>query len=227
MKNPFAADLTTVESIERAQDATAPPKHWTIDDASAQWAITTVRKYGLARRISQWKSDDVEMLGRHAGGASTRFSDEALLVVMLLAARHQKPMLATIFAEGLFHGLSATVREELDLPESATDELGRLAEERNVRTRLHRIIDVMDPTPAPTYKRLTPDELEQKRPHLPMTARRHAGNDYSRSQICCSKSHIVRCHVRSDGSGRGPLPSTRLRSSRLLKVPNDRRTRHR
>lgn len=164
MNRRFHVELAVQEAVDKARRSKAPDNVWVISEESARWAIQTVRRHKLAERIADWQEQDRKARRKHAGGAPVTFSDEALLVIMVLAARPQKPMHGTVFAHGLFRGLPESVRDELGIPEGAalTDELGREAEEQAVRRRLHRIIEAMDPWPLQTYRRLTPSQLQER-----------------------------------------------------------------
>src|SRR5271166_236531 len=69
---------------------------------------------------------------------------------------HGQPMLATTFTDVLFRQISPTMRHALGVPKppERLDRRGWDAVYRNVRTRFHRLMDLMDPSPTPKNRRL-------------------------------------------------------------------------
>ncbi len=78
---------------------------------------------------------------------------------MLLCPGTDHPVLATAMTDVLFRRISATMREELGVPSppGQLDLRAQHAVYRNVRTRLHALLELMDPSPTPKNRRLDPD----------------------------------------------------------------------
>jgi hypothetical protein len=96
------------------------------------------------------------------GGAPETFPLRAVLVAIVLVARETVlPMLATAMRDVLFKHISPAMRRELGVPDppEAGDVKGWDARYRNVRTRLHGMLEVMDPSPYPKNRRLGPEEF--------------------------------------------------------------------
>ena len=83
----------------------------------------------------------------------------ALLVAMVLCATSNEPLLVTSFRDVLFRRISPAMRTALGVPSppAPLDARGWYAVYRNLRTRLHNLLDLMDPSPAPKNRRLAND----------------------------------------------------------------------
>jgi len=135
---------------------------WEFADDAVRVAIEVVGRSGVVPQLCAWRSAERERLGRHPGGAPERFSSEALFVAMTLAALHHRPMLATTFRDILFRHITPTMRARLGVPEPppVDDRRAWEALHRCVRTRLHGLLDAVDPSVLPKNRRLAPDELD-------------------------------------------------------------------
>ena len=111
--------------------------------------------------LVRWRAEERERLARHAGGAPERFPANAVWVAMVLAAVHERPMLATTFRDILFRHISPAMRDRLGVPDPP--ELEDLnaweALHRCIRTRFWGLIQAIDPSPLPKNRRLTPAEF--------------------------------------------------------------------
>ena len=80
---------------------------------------------------------------------------------MALCAVTDRPLLASSFTEVMFRSISPAMRHALSVPQppKVSDLKGWDAVYRNVRTRLHRLLGLMDPSPTPKNRRLAPDRF--------------------------------------------------------------------
>jgi len=138
--------------------AAVPTGSWRFDDAAVEFAIRKLTEMGLVEQVAEWRAQERERLGRHAGGAPTRVPDEAILVAMLLAAIHERPLLATTVCHILFRHISPTMRARLGVedPPADGDLRGWEALHRCVLNRIHAHLEPMDPSPLPKNRRLAP-----------------------------------------------------------------------
>ena len=85
----------------------------------------------------------------------------ALLVAMVLCATTNEPLLITSFRDVLFRRIGPAMRTELGipLPPGALDARGWEAVYRNLRTRFHGLVDLMDPSPSPKNRRMANDQF--------------------------------------------------------------------
>ena len=86
----------------------------------------------------------VAVIGRRAGVDQSR----ALLLAMVLCGVTDQPMLATAFRNVLFRQISPAMRHALGVPSppGPGDHNGWDNVYRNVRTRLHALLELMDPS---------------------------------------------------------------------------------
>jgi len=84
----------------------------------------------------------------------------ALLVAMVLCAMTDTALLATCFTDVLFRRISPAMRHHLGVPAppDPLDPADRWGY-RNVRTRLHRLLGLVDPSPLPKNRRLAHDRF--------------------------------------------------------------------
>ena len=124
---------------------------WAFDDDAVRFAIGVLDDMDIMVSLRQWRVEERERLGRHAGGAPERFPAHALMVAMILAAVHHHPMHLRTFRDILFRHISPAMRAQLGVPDppDPDDRLGWEALERCVRTRFHGLLDVIDPSPLP------------------------------------------------------------------------------
>ncbi len=80
---------------------------------------------------------------------------------MLCCAITNRPLLARCFCDVLFRKISPAMRSELGVPTppGQLDFHGWDAVYRNVRTRLHGLLELMDPSPTPKNRRLSHDRF--------------------------------------------------------------------
>lgn len=125
---------------------------------SVLFALEISKRTGVLPEVRRWRDEERERLGRHAGGAPTRFPPEALWVAMILAALHDRPMHATTFSNIMFTRISPAMRERLGVPDppASTARRAWLALDRCVRTRFHALLEAIDPSPLPKNYRLGP-----------------------------------------------------------------------
>jgi hypothetical protein len=135
-------------SPETTRDEARP-----IPDHAVRRAMQLIDTSGLLKRIDGWRADE----RRGKGGRPETFPIRALLVAMLLCAMQGEPLLATCFTDVLFRRISPSMREVLGVPDSpeAHDHHGWRAVYRNVRTRLHGLLRLIDPSATPKNRRFT------------------------------------------------------------------------
>lgn len=73
-----------------------------VDDALVRDTARRLDQSGVPERVAQWAAADAA----GAGGRPELFPKRALLVVMFVCARLEKPMLATVWLDLMCHGLS-------------------------------------------------------------------------------------------------------------------------
>ena len=108
--------------------------------------------------IAGWKEEN----RRGPTGRPETFPVRAVLVAMALAADSRQSMLVTTFCRVMFHQISPAMRSELEIPDRPAQGDKRAWDDiyRNVRYRTHRLLDLVDPSPYPKNRRLTPDEFD-------------------------------------------------------------------
>jgi len=124
---------------------------WAFDDDAVRFAIGVLDDMDIMVSLRQWRVEERERLGRHAGGAPERFPTDALMVAMILAAVHHRPLHLRTFRDILFRHISPAMRAQLGVPNppDPDDRLGWEALERCVRTRFHGLLEAIDPSPLP------------------------------------------------------------------------------
>lgn len=128
-----------------------------IGDDRVQWAIRFIDRSGLTEQVAIWKAED----SRGPGGRPETFPMRALLVAMVLCATTNEPLLVTSFRDVLFSRISPAMRTSLGVPSppGALDARGWEAVYRNLRTRFHGLLDLMDPSPLPKNRRMANDQF--------------------------------------------------------------------
>ena len=137
-----------------------PPTHLAIPDATVRWSQQLLREAGLVEMIELWRREDQ----RAPGGRPRAFTVEPVLVAMVLAARLNQPLQASTLTSILFRQISDSARAGLDVPGAPadTDEVGWHAVYERVRSRLHSILDTVDPSTLPKNRRLPPEEFSER-----------------------------------------------------------------
>jgi hypothetical protein len=122
-----------------------------LDDDIVWRAISLIDDSPLVETITAWKREE----RKGPGGRPETFPVRALLVAMLICAVTNQPMLATRFSDIMFRQVSPTMRHALGVPKppGPLDRKGWDDVYRNVRTRLHGLMTLMDPSPAPKNRR--------------------------------------------------------------------------
>jgi hypothetical protein len=116
---------------------------------------------GVLDPLQRWRDEERNRLARHPGGAPERFPAEPVWVAMVLAALHERPMLATTFRDILFLHISPAMRIRLGVPDppDLADVKAWDALHRCIRTRFWGLVRAIDPSPLPKNRRLTPDQF--------------------------------------------------------------------
>ena len=146
-----------------AVSVTIPSPRFTVpagrlEDGLVWQAMGLIDRSELLATIELWERE--ERAG--PGGRPKTFPVRALLVAMLVCAVTDQPMLATRFRDVLFRQISPTMRHALGVPKplDANDHRGWDRCYHNVRTRFHGLLELMDPSPAPKNRRLTPETFD-------------------------------------------------------------------
>ncbi len=123
-----------------------------LDDGLVFEAMAVIDKSPLMATIDAWRETDCG----GPGGRPQTFPIRALLVAMVICGVTDQPMLATAFRDVLFRQVSPTIRNVLGVPTPPEpgDHTGWNNTYRNVRTRLHALLDLMDPSPFPKNRRI-------------------------------------------------------------------------
>lgn len=129
-----------------------------IADAMVQKAAQLVVLMAVLERIQAWRDEQK----RGPGGRPETFPMKALLVAMVLCVATSQPLLVTSMTDVLFFQISPAMRGLLGVPDppGPLDLRGRAACYRNVRTRLHTLLDLVDPSVLPKNRRLEPAAFE-------------------------------------------------------------------
>lgn len=162
--NPIAAGAVpaAADAVDRALARSLPPRALAIDDDTVRRSIAVIETTGLVAEHDRWKAAERARRQRGPGGRPSTFSVEALLVAIELAAALGEPLLCTNFRDILFRRISPQMRQQLAVPEppDPDDTTAWEALYRNVRTRLHGFLELIDPSPRPKNHRLDPDDFE-------------------------------------------------------------------
>ena len=128
-----------------------------LEDDAVREAIAMIDRSPLVPTIEEWRAQD----HRGPGGRPETFPIRALLVAMVLCPGTDHPVLATCMTDVLFRRISPAMRQELGVPPppGQLDRRAQLAVYRNVRTRLHALFELMDPSPTPKNRRLDPSSF--------------------------------------------------------------------
>ena len=122
-----------------------------LDDDVVWRAILLIDGSPLVDTIAAWRQKE----RKGPGGRPETFPVQALLVAMQICATANQPMLATRFTDILFRQISPTMRHALGIPKPPERSDRKAWDDvyRNVRTRFHGLIALMDPSPAPKNRR--------------------------------------------------------------------------
>jgi hypothetical protein len=123
-----------------------------IPDAMVQKAAQLVDLMKVLDRIQVWRDEQK----RRPGGRPETFPMRALLVAMVLCVTTDQPLLVTRIRDVLFIQISAAMRAALGVPDppGRLDRRGWAACYRNTRSRLHALLDLVDPSVLPKNRRL-------------------------------------------------------------------------
>lgn len=153
----IAERAATLARLRHYRDRVPGKGEWMFNDAQVDWAIGVVETLDLDR-IEHWRDEE----GRGPGGVEARTPIRALLVAMVLGVAEQLPYLATTYRDILYLHISTEKRTLLGVPEPGErDPRKRKANTyRSVVRCAHRLFDLMDPSPLPKNRRLTPEQFE-------------------------------------------------------------------
>ena len=117
-----------------------------------QLAVRLVDSMGVLDQLSAWKAEEV--IG--PGGRPMTFPTRALMVALVVCALSDQPLHLTWVCQVMFRQLSPAWRDVLRIPDPPPEYDRRAWDAcyRNVRTRFHDMVDLMDPSPEPKNRRL-------------------------------------------------------------------------
>jgi hypothetical protein len=161
-------DNTPVEDAASVELRLLPSHRSTVDDETIRLSVRVVDTSGIVDQLVTWK----EAERRGPGGRPETFPTRALLVGLMACALSEQPRHLSRVTEILFRQLSPAWRGRLGLPEppNPDDRQAWKALYRNVRTRFHAMLALVDPSPTPKNRRLDDDTFhrltEQRRAEL-------------------------------------------------------------
>ena len=128
-----------------------PPHRNGLDDATLCLATWLIDRSGVVKVVVKCKAAEC----RGPGGRPETFPYRALLIAMAACVLTDQPLYLSRVCELMFVQLSPEWRRRLGIPEPLEgDEAARENLYRNVRTRFHGLLDLMDPSPTPKNRRL-------------------------------------------------------------------------
>ena len=128
-----------------------------VSDDLVRRAIEVIGRTGLLALIETWERE----ARKGPGGRHRTLTLRALLVGLLVVARLGEPAHLKRVHKLLFYRVSPEIRAELGVPNppAPRDWRRQLATYRNVRTRFHGLLALMDPSDRPKNRRLTDDSF--------------------------------------------------------------------
>ena len=148
------------EGDGRPVELTLLPSHRsTVDDETIRLSIRVVDDSGIVGRLGTWK----EAERRGPGGRPETFPTRAVLVGLMASVLTNQPLHLTRVTEILFRQLSPAWRKQLGLPDppEADDRQAWEALYRNVRTRFHGMLALVDPSATMKNRRLDDDTFNR------------------------------------------------------------------
>jgi len=125
-----------------------------IADSTVSAALAIVDATGVDTQVEDWRTEDLK--GKHAGGRPHALDDRATVALLVLLALEGTPLFVTNIAHVIEHRLSGEARSLLRIRQHASE--GDQWYDRCWRA-VHRLLDVIDPYPAPRKRRMSRDEF--------------------------------------------------------------------
>ena len=149
---------STHDALEESAAAIPSIHSWQVTDDVVMWAVRMVNEMGVLEKVEQWELED----RKGPGGAPRTFEVEALLVAIVVCARQGRPLTARAFRDMLFRNISTEMRSLLGVPDPPVDDdfQAWMANYRNVRTRFHGLVGLMDPSWLPKNRTVSADMFE-------------------------------------------------------------------
>jgi hypothetical protein len=162
-------------------------------DTAVRRAMALVDDMDVLEVIASWRSEE----RRGPGGRPETFPMGALLAAMVLCVTTGQPLLVTTICDVLYNQISPALRLELGIQARSgpVDRKGRLARYRNVRTRLHGLLGLMDPSPFPKNERLEPDDFADA-VTLRLASRSEADLDVHRDRLTWFVNQVLEASFR-------------------------------
>ncbi len=126
---------------------------------STNWLREALGWHFRHPRVEAWKVEE----RRGPGGRPETFPAEAVLDAPVIAAVTHQARNAVVFRDILFARISPRLRAALGVPNPPRpgDLKGWAATYRNVRTRLHGLVELMDPSVLPKNRRLPAEDFDR------------------------------------------------------------------
>lgn len=129
--------------------------HRPVRDQLVQALDESVTASGALESVYRWRHED----NPRSANARTVISDRAILVGFLVLSAERSPLRITDLADLFEHRLSSDSRRRLGLPEDLGAGLSPASRSTrwvaSIGRAFHRLLDVMDPLPQPTFRRMS------------------------------------------------------------------------
>lgn len=136
---------------------TQETKHRVIPHERVTAALQLVDDSGVVEEIGRWRAED--RAGRHAGGRPAAMGDRAILTLFVLLTFEHSPQFVDRAAEAVASRLTPESLRELGIVRHPADGSDDDWYDRCWRA-LHRLLDVIDPYPAPRNRLVTTAEYD-------------------------------------------------------------------
>jgi len=153
-------------------------------------ALAIVDAAGIATRVCDWRAEDARE--KHAGGRPSALDDRAIVALLVLLALEGTPLFVANIAHVIEHRLSCESRSQLRIQQHPSDGVDWY--DRCWRA-VHRLLDVIDPYPAPRRRRLSKQEfaiIEAKRDPSAMKHREARLNHFSNELLMATWQMLPR-----------------------------------
>lgn len=155
------------EAVELALAGLPPESSSEIKNETVRWVIDHLDETEIVTQIDDWRNE-----ARIKSGAPSTITTRAFFVGLLTTALDGQALTMTQVTKTLYRRISPEMRAELDLSELrdgvTIEDRQQIfkAAYRNVRSLLHNILAVMDPSPLPKNRVLTKTELAEAKAEM-------------------------------------------------------------
>lgn len=211
-------------SVDGARSDTSAPDpgrmHVQVKDRDVENARAFISAAGVVPYINRLIAEAEAARPNHKPGRPARVPVEALLVAMWIAANTQRPMLLTEFRDILFHSLTDTMRNILNVSDGVTPR-GQTPKQQArwdktaadaVRTTFKKVSDVLDPSDE-IVKRHNQmwDEVEYRGLTDQQMQQLHARLDWVSNQLLLVAYNTLPDKVRRKDNGDRCIDATPIR----------------